>query len=372
MRHSALQLRQMSKFGYGGFTSDQLAILNAPYPNRINSFINQNSHGFIGTSDSKSLENWLQNLYLQITQPQIDEDIWHTSKLLMARGIENRKISSNGQFNSAIDAVRYVNNPERLSLTKQQLDSIQATDLLNAWQQLFASAKNHQIIFVGNAQADDIIHLAQRYIGSLPTTTAYAAKALPPLAGGKHDIAIAAGKEPLGITSLIFNQDVTYSTELDDKAYLLSRIISNRLRESLREAAGGVYSVRFGIQLDRDRNQAFGMLSYSHDPMRVTELKSKATAVLDNILLNGVSEKELSEVVMQTKNALAEDNISDRQRLNYLKDAAQYGDSLTSASDFLAWVDGVTPQQINAVAQQILTTENWIDASLVPEERVEQ
>ncbi|OBT17030.1 hypothetical protein A9264_09895 [Vibrio sp. UCD-FRSSP16_10] len=370
-RSTALQLRQMSKFGYGGFNSDQLSILNAAYANQLFPFINQNSHGFIGTSDQKSLENWLQNLYLQITEPQIDKEIWQTSKVLMKRSIDNRKISANGQFNSAIDALRYVNNPERLSLTKPQLQKIQATDLLNAWNKVFASAKGHQLIVVGNAKPEDIIQLAQRYIGSLPSSTSYSKLPLPPLGSGKHEIRIAAGEEPMGITSLMFNQDFTYSTERDDKAYLLSRVISNRLRESLREAAGGVYSVRFAIQLDRDRNQAYGMISYSHDPVRIEELKGRASAVIDEVLEKGVTQTELSEVIAQTKNALTPDNISDRQKINYLTDAAQYGDSLTSVDDYLSWVDSVTPAQIDTMAQQILTTNNWIDATLVPAEKTQ-
>ncbi|GAD88893.1 peptidase M16 family protein [Vibrio halioticoli NBRC 102217] len=371
-RSIALLLRQMSKFGYGGFSTDQLAMLNAPYSNRISSYVNQSMHGFSGTSNPKSLENWLQNVYLQITQPQVDEELWQASKRLMERGIENQKTSSNGQFNTAIDAIRYVNNPERLRLTKEQLSKIETKDLFNVWNMLFSNANQHHLIVVGNADAKQVIELAQRYIGSLPASAeAYSQIELPPLGSGKHEINIAAGEEPMAITSLLFNQDFAYSTQRGDKAYLLSRIISNRLRESLREEAGGVYSVRFAIRLDRNRNQAFGMLSYGHDPLRGEELRTKATAVLDKVLEQGVTQKELSEVIAQTKNSLAPDNISDRQRLNYLNDAAQYGDSLTSIADYLAWVDSVTPAQIDEMAKQILVTNNWIDASLMPAEKAE-
>ncbi|GAD80801.1 M16 family metallopeptidase [Vibrio ezurae] len=371
-RSIALLLRQMSKFGYGDFSSDQLVMLNAPYSNRMSSYINQSVHGFSGTSNTKSLENWLQNLYLQITQPQIDDEIWHATKLLMERGIENQKSSSNGQFNAAIDKIRYVNNPERLRITKQQLDKIEAKDLLNTWNNLFSNANQHHLIVVGNAEAKQVIELAQRYIGSLPSTEAeYSKIELPPLGSGKHEVKIAAGEEPMAITSLIFNQDLAYSVERNDQAYLLSRIISNRLRETLREESGGVYSARFAIRMDRDRNQAFGMLSYGHDPLRGEELKTKAMAILDKVVAQGVTQKELSEIIVQTKNALAPDNISDRQRLNYLNDVAQYGDSFTVIDDYLAWVDSVTPAQIDTLAKQILTTNNWIDASLMPAEKAE-
>nr|WP_114767756.1 insulinase family protein [Vibrio rhodolitus] len=366
MRRAALQLRQMGKFGYGGFDSDQLTMLNSAYPNRIMAFVNQDSHGFIGSSDTRSLENWLQNMYLQITAPQVDEKLWHATQLLIERGIENRLTSSSGQFNTAIDEIRYVNNPELLSLTKEQLHDINADDLLTAWQSLFLSAKGHQLVIVGNANAQEVIALAQRYVGSLPSSKQYHAKSLPKFGKGKHTIHIAAGEEPMAVTSLMFNQDINYGSQLEDKAYLLSRIIANRLRESLREAAGGVYSVRFGIRLDRERDQAYGMVSYSHDPARGQELKAQAQRELNKVLQQGITKQELDEVVAQTKHALQADNMTDRQRMSYLKAAAQYGDSLTAVENYLAWVDSVTAESLNNLLKQVLNTDNWIDATLVP------
>ncbi|MFI3276663.1 M16 family metallopeptidase [Vibrio sp.] len=366
MRRAALQLRQMGKFGYGGFNSDQLTMLNSAYPNRVMAFVNQDSHGFIGSSDTRSLENWLQNMYLQITTPQVDDELWHATQLLIERGIENRQTSSSGQFNTAIDEIRYVNNPDLLSLTKEQLHSINTNDLLTAWQALFSSAQGHQLTIVGNAKAEDVIALAQRYVGTLPSNKQYQAKSLPKFGEGKHTIEIAAGEVPMAVTSLMFNQDLNYDNQLEDKAYLASRIIANRLRESLREAAGGVYSVRFGIRLDRDRNQAYGMVSYSHDPARGQELKAQAQQELNKVLQQGITKQELDEVVAQTKHALQADNITDRQRMSYLKAAAQYGDSLTAVEDYLAWVDSVTPESLNNFLKQVLNTDNWIDATLVP------
>ncbi|MGC9422227.1 M16 family metallopeptidase [Vibrio sp.] len=367
LRRPAMQLRQMGRFGYAGLNSQQLKMLNAPYANKIMTFVNQDSHGFIGSSDVNSLENWLQNIHLQITQPQVDEALWQSSKLLIERGIENRLTSAHGQFNSAIDAIRYQHNPELQALSLDELHQISTDDLLTAWQQLFASAAGHQLVIVGNAEPEQVIELARRYIGSLPSSTRrYFPVPLPPLAEGRHQIRIAAGEEPMAVTSLLFNQPMKYRLEQADQAYLLSRIISNRLRESLREDAGGVYSVRFAIRFDRHRNQAFGMISYSHEPQRSQELKDQVLAEIESLKTHGVTKKELQRVIHQTKQALVADNLSDRQRIAYLKSAARYGESLTAVEDYLSWIDGVEPESLTALAQTIFSTSNWIDALLVP------
>ncbi|CAH0533202.1 hypothetical protein VST7929_01064 [Vibrio stylophorae] len=371
LRRSAYQLRHISKFGYGGLNSDQLAMINAPYPNRLMTFITQDSHGFIGSSDKASFENLLQNLYLQVTKPQTDEALWKATQQLLERGIEGRLTSAEGQFNTAIDEVRYVNNPMLLTMTKEELAEINTTKLMQAWQLLFGDATGHQLIVVGNAEPEYVIGLAQRYIGQLPVKTGaqahhYAPVKLPAFAGGRHAIHIAAGKEPMGVTSLIFNRAEKYSVETENQVGLLSRIIANRMRESLREAAGGVYTVRFGIRLDRERDQAYGMVSYSHDPKRGDELKAMALAELATIQKEGVSQQELDEVIAQSKQSLVADNIGDRQRMTWLKDAAQYGDSMDPVADYVQWLDIVTPTMLNSTMRRVLNTENWIDATLVP------
>lgn len=366
-RRAAQQTRLVSKFGYGGFSTDQLNILNAGQPNRLMSFVAEGNHGIIGSTNTESFESWMQNFYLTVTAPNNDPELWQSTKQLLSRAIEARLANVDGKFNNEIDLIRYANNPMRLNMTAAELESLSSDDLLQAWQTLFGDAKNSQFIVVGNVEPERVIALAQRYIGSLPADKGMEKITLPRFGEGKHKVYVEAGQEPMAVTSLLFNSRETYRLETANEAYLVSRIISNRLREELREAAGGVYSVRFGIRMDRLRDQAYGLISYSHDPKRSEELKSLAQNVLQKAQEQGLTQAELDEVIAQTKTSLTADNISDRKRMVWLKDAAMYGDSLTVFEDELVWLDNVTLPQVNSVMRRILSTDNWIDALLVPE-----
>ncbi|NLS12005.1 insulinase family protein [Vibrio sp. SM6] len=366
---AAQQLRQMSRFGYGGLNAEQLATLNAPFSNRLITFVSEDQHGFVGSSDRDSLENLLQNAYLQLTQPQIDEAIWQTSKNLMARGIENRLGSPNGQFNTAIDTLRYQHNPLKLPLTHAELDAIAAQDLLTAWHTLFGNANQHQLVIVGDASPEHIIDVAARYLGNLPSQTSqpqYRPITLAPLASGAHQVRLAAGSEPLAATSLLFNQPMAFQQQSDNLTSLASRVVAVRLRNALREDEGGVYSVRFGIRLDRARQQVHGLIGYGHEPERADELRDKAQAVLAQVIEQGVTQQELEQVKAQARQVLTPDAISDRMRLAWLSDSARFGDSMTPRQDYLRWLDAMTLDQVNYFIASVLSTENWIDATLVP------
>lgn len=366
-RRAAQQTRLISKFGYAGFNSDQLNILNAGKPNRIMSFVSEGNHGIIGSTNVDSFESWMQNFYLSITAPNNDPALWQSTKKLLGRAIESRLANVDGKFNNEIDALRYVNNPMRLSMTAAELDNLSSEDLLAAWQTLFGAAKDSQFIVVGNIEPEQVIALAQRYIGSLPANEPLQKMALPKFAEGKHKVYVEAGEEPMAVTSLMFNSREAYSLETENEAFIVSRIISNRLRDELRESAGGVYTVRFGIRMDRLRDQAYGLISYSHDPKRSEELKALALAVIKTVQKEGLTQAEVDEVIAQTRTSLTEDNISDRQRMVWLKDAAMYGDSLTAIEDEITWLDNIKLTQVNSLMRRVLATDNWIDALLVPE-----
>jgi len=146
----------------------------------------------------------------------------------------------------------------------------------------------------------------------------------------------------------------------------LSRIISNRMREKLREEAGGVYRTNFSVQLDEYRNQAFGMLRYSHQPDRAEELKTLALKVMNDVAVNGVTLTELNLVREQIKKTLQLETITDRTRYRWLTQQASDNKFKDYRGIYLNWLTQLEPNKLQPFAQNILTTPNVIDALLLP------
>ncbi|MBR9727390.1 M16 family metallopeptidase [Shewanella intestini] len=366
-RAGQLSARTMGEFGYGGLNSIELTQINAGQELRQMPFISAQEHGVSGRTDLASLEHWLQNLNKRITAPQVDATLWQSRKQSLERGVFHRSTSPNGMFNQAIDKLRYKNDPMSQPITKDEIAAIKADDLLQAWEQLFSNAADHQLVIVGPATPEQVIDLASRYIGNLPKGKSLTPTVLPKLNDGQHKVRIEVGTEPVAVSTQLFNVDFPYSEDAENQAELLSRMLSVRLREKLREESGGVYSLRFGIRLDKERQQAFGMLSYSHEPVRGDELKEQADKVIATFLKNGVTDAELEQLKKQQRLAYAEEAISDRNRFAWASHAAMTNNVIDERTSYLNWLSLVTTSEINALGHAILSKPNTIDARLLPE-----
>ena len=365
-RAASMMTRYLPRFGYGGFSPEAISTLNSDANMMINAYAGQNRHGVFGTADTDAYENWLQNLNLMLNAPSVDNAIWQSKRDAIIRSIDRRKELPSVKFNNQINKIRYANNPSLLALTSEQLAQITDQDLLASYQTLFENAAHHQLVVVGNESPERVIDLASRYLGNLPVGKRLNAPQLTKFSGGRHEVKVMAGKEPQAMTTLLFNADVNFSKALEYEATLLSRIISNRMREKLREEAGGVYTTSFSIQLDEYRDQAFGMLRYSHQPERAAELKTLALNIMDDVAVNGVTLTELNLVREQTKKSFQLETISDRTRYRWLTQQARDNKFIDNRGIYLKWLMQLEPNDLQPFAQKVLTTSNVIDALLLP------
>ncbi len=371
-RAATLAARNMASFGYAGLDAEALSVINADHNLRLMTYVDLTRQGVFGSVGSDSLEVWLQNLNLMMTQPQIDNAIWKAKRTFMARNLNRRREMPISRFNDQINRLRFVNTPSQLPMTAQELQGIDAEQMLHAYQSLFGTGAGHQLVVIGDVDADTVIDLARRYLGHLPPGIARDEPQLPKLVEGSHRVLVEGGKEPQGITSVLFNVDYPFSQEAQYQAYLLTRIVSLRMREQLREEAGGVYTSRFGIQLERSRQQAYGMISYSHQPERADELKAMALAIVATVAANGVTQDELNTVREQIITGLQPEAITDRDRYRWLTQMAADDEYLELPNSYLHWLNQVTPAHLKPMAKTILSTGNTIDALLLPEKKTQQ
>ncbi|UYM14480.1 M16 family metallopeptidase [Endozoicomonas euniceicola] len=368
-RAATLAARNLSAFGYGGFDSEALGVINASHNIRQFPYVDLSSQGVFGTTSKDAVEQWLQNLNLMLTKPQVDKEVWQAKQDFIVRSLERRKDNPSSQFNEKIDRLRYVNTPSIQPITADELRAITPEQLLAAYKTIFGTANGHQLVVIGDIKADRVIDLASRYLGHLPAGQSHHEPSLPKLAGGRHRVLVEGGAEPQGITSVLFNADYPFSDEAEYKAYLLSRIVSTRMREQLREKAGGVYTARFGISLERSRQQAYGMISYSHQPERADELKDMALNIIAEIAANGVTQDELSTVRKQIIRGLQPEAISYHDRYRWLTQMAADDQYQELPGSYLNWLKDVTPADLQPMASTILSTNNVIDALLLPEKK---
>ncbi len=370
-RAASQMVRNLPTFGYGGFDAEALLSINADHNMRLYPYVELSRQGVFGSASQDSVEEWLQNLNLILTAPQVDRKIWQAKQTFMARNIDRRRDSPSTQFREHIDRLRYVNTPSMQPMSADGLRGIRPEQLLRAYKTIFGSADGHQLVVVGDIEAKRVIDLANRYLGHLPAGKVHNEPTLPPLATGKHRVLVEGGEEPQGMTRVLFNIDYPHSIQAEYQAEVLTRIVSLRMREQLREKAGGVYSTRFAIKLERARQQAYGMIRYSHQPERADELKKMALAITTDVATNGVTQAELDIIREQLISGLDLEAISTRDRYRWLTEMAADDHYRDLPGTYLAWLNKVTPADLQPMASTVLSTGNVIDALLLPEKKGE-
>jgi len=105
------------------------------------------------------------------------------------------------------------------------------------------------------------------------------------------------GQEQKARVSITFHGDETWTRDKERDMYVLGRVLSIKLRETLREDLGGVYGVGAGGSISRSpRQERVFSISFGADPKRVDELMFAAYAVIDELTKNGVDDKNLEKL----------------------------------------------------------------------------
>ncbi|AZQ83796.1 insulinase family protein [Colwellia sp. Arc7-635] len=367
-RIAQIAVSQLPRFGYAGFDVMQLELVNAGKSINIGAFINQQVHQLSGSSATDSFETWLQNFYLQLTSPQTNRNIWQTNKNMMLKGIEGAENLPHTLFTKQWNNVLFTHNPSLKMLKTDELNSLNSEDLLTAWKSVFGSAEQHQLIIVGNADPEWVIKVASQYIGNLPQGQGKSKVKLPPLSGSDKVVVVNAGEEPKATALMYWLVDYPFSETLSRQASILSRIISTRIREQLRETAGGIYTSSFSITADQGREQLMASLRYNHQPERASELQQLALNVIKELTAHGITESELHTVKEQKRNFLNAENISDGSRLRWLSKSATNGEYVSMPSNYLEWLDSLTADELLSIAKKLLTEPISLDARLMPKD----
>lgn len=253
------------------------------------------------------------------------------------------------------------------------LDRMTIEDL-REWYQKWYAPNNATIIVVGDVKADEVIALAQKHFGAIPS------RALPVL-GSRLDIAPLGEKRikvhlPATLSYGIWGFDVpTFKTETTLKEGFALLVASAVL--------DGGESARFAKELIRGQQVAVGM-STSYDPFKkygtqfliagipakgqtVESLEKSLMDQIEKLKLTLVSEEELQRVKTQllAREVFEKDSMSDQANMLGLLETV--GLSWELADQVTEKINAVTASEIMDVAKKYFQPKRLTVAELIPE-----
>ncbi|MCL2039750.1 MAG: insulinase family protein [Bacteroidetes bacterium] len=361
--------------GLGEFSSTKLQKLLQSKMIRLSPYIADYEQGMRGSLTPKDSEIFFQLLHMQFTEPRKDNDAYSSWLAKTDEIIRNRRNDPMSDYRDTLNAVLTSNNIRGETLNRDHLEKFNLDRAYTIYQERFADASNFTFVFVGAFKIDEFKPLVEQYLASLPATKkAEKGKDLgiKPLPGVVNKV-VKRGIEPKSTVSI--NIDFPYdnfSSEENLKINLLSEVLNIKIRETLREDMGGVYSPYARLNWGYfPRKYVRAMVYFTCDPVKTDDLVAAAKEVITNV------RKEISnEDLIKAKELNKKENeVSVKENNYWLRNIVVYettgrgNEGMAFLNNYAANIDKVTANDLLKLAVKYLDFEkNCISVIQMPED----
>jgi zinc protease len=324
-------------------------------------YIEARYHGMNGSCSASDIETMLQLLYATHTAPRLDSTSVVLLREAQMQALANRRNDPQSALQDTIAAVLFDNHYTKRPPSRAMLDVWNhAKDGYPYFQARFRSVRGATFILAGAFTPERVKPLVARYIGGLPS------RLLPEHAKnihrypntGRFDITVRKGSDPQAMVSLQFAGALNsggWTLERDVTATVLQVVLDTKLREALRNDAGGVYANRTDIELTATPEPRYqSVVQFPCAPERVDELTSKALAVIDSIRARFIGEAYLNDAKAQIRTARTASMRDNSTWTSRIASWLQQGESPERVMEVDAVLERVTVRDVQAIAEVCL------------------
>ena len=268
-------------------------------------WLSETREGLSGNAASADAESLFQLIHLYMTAPRFDP--------VAVQAVLDEMTTLNGArddipsivVDEALDEGYYGDDPRYFVIpTLDQLADFDVVAMSNVYRERFGDAGDFGFSFVGDFEIAEMTDLAARYIGTLPgggeRETWVDHQPLPPRE--IQTLEVEAGADPQGELGLWFTNEFEPSLHDRVTARLLELIVDARLRDRIREQLSATYSIRSGIDLQRDPDPfAEAFVKSTGDPEDLGRISDEVMADLIDLQDNGPTSEQFATALEQLR-----------------------------------------------------------------------
>lgn len=361
----------VTQSGVGPFDRNALEKLLAGKVVSVSPFIGDTEEGLSGTAAPGDLETLFQLIHLYFTAPRADESAMAMIQNQYRAYLLNRAADPEAAFQDTLQIALYGRHPRNLIPTMDMVDNLDLATMERIYRERFADAGDFTFVFVGNFDPDELLSLAQTYLGTLPSSEGDEEwrNVYPDLAEGVVERTLYKGLGDKSVVRLVFTGDFEYNKENRHRLRSLDEVLTILLREQLREELGGTYgvSVSANPQHAPDERYTFS-IGFTTDPDRVDELLDAVWDVIGKVKQEGPPEDELDKVKEQQRRGRETDLKTNPFWVSVLDFYYEHEDEdLLDVNTYLEMTEELTVEEIQQAAQQYLDEDNVVKVVLYPE-----
>ncbi len=266
--------------------------------------------GLNGSSTSKDLETALQMLHGYFTASRKDTAMFKVIQEQIRTQLANKNSDPGSVFGDSVSYIMGNYHFRRKPFDMADLTSMNLERSHAIFKERFSNAGQFLFTFVGNFHPDSIKLLIEKYIASLPATATRETWKDVGIRypGGRINKVIRMGKENKASVRLYFTGTTAYD-EMDElQLGQLCKAMAIRLRETLREDAGGVYGVGVNGGFVREPFPSYSIgIQFGCAPENVDKLIAMVMEEIRNTKANGVQQVNVDKIIAEQTRALEND-----------------------------------------------------------------
>jgi len=390
--------------GLGEYSPSQLQKLTSGKQAKVRPTIGDLTEGFSGEARPEDLELLFQKVYLYFTSPRRDSNLFQSYQQRLQGVLQNRRSNPEVLLNDAVTKMLFDDHPRRQPYTAERISKITEDQVYSIFNERFPSPSDFTFLFVGNLDPQEIKRLSALYLGSVGPADKEATQESHQAAAeaqNKAQIAADNNNQNSNLETWI-DRGVRYTDTEDreevyagiakksrvNRFYLgsynwslqhnstltsLRKLLEIRLREKIREEAGGTYGV--GVSLSTDRypvNRYLLSIRFSCDPDRVEELSSIIDTELAS-LIDRPTDTEYIEKIRSIRNKSFEEALeSNSFWLGKLQSIQFHQLDPENAFSVGRRIQNTTASSLNRAARSYLGGATTLEAVLFPESTQKQ
>ena len=365
-----LAVDAVTQSGLGNFSADNLTKALAGKNVSLDSYINEYSQGFSGSSTPGDLETLMQLIYLSQTSPRKDTEAWNSYITRLKEYLKNRSSDPRVKYQDLFWQTLYDNHFRSMPVTSEKLSGADLDYAYNFYKNRFSNASDFTYIFTGSVDPEKIKILAEKWIGGQPSSENkdnwidrklyYTDKT------GRFSVK--AGKEPLSIVSQIWYGNWDGSWQERYRIQSLCEALEIKLLRTIREESSGTYSISVYPSLELIPKPQYRInVQFSCAPERVDELTEKVKRDIE-LFRSQLPDDHFAHDVKESQIKSLDENITRNSWwLNQIFFAVKSSTNPQEMINRKKLYNSLTSETLNSTAKRYINYSKYIELILYPE-----
>ena len=359
----------VSQGGLAGFDQNQLQRYMSDKVAGASASIGELYENLSGSASNEDLELMFQMTHLRFTSPRKDPEALRLLKTQIAANLETSGSNPNQVFGDTMSYVMSGYHLRSKPWTEATLDQLDLDKSYAIYLDRFSNAGDFTLFFVGSFDLETIRPLVEKYLASLPGTSESekwrnVGRTTPT---GDVKRIVRKGLEEKAAVRIVYTGEIDFTMENRFKLRSMVEVLQMKVRETLREEKGGVYSPSAWSSASKYPDAEYQVNVYfGCDPERVDELVADVDKIVAS-LKNELVEAEYVEKVAEIQRKQRETSL--KQNQSWLQSLAFYyrnGEPVTNILTIIDLPDTLTAAMVKETANRYLA-QNRMTFILLPE-----